>query len=102
MFTEEYKNRALDFIRKNLKSEKAFEGVEPRDIDNLTAKIMEKDMEFMEENKVHEGEIYDEDLAYDYIYDKLSQNTDVETKALISLVTDGYLQYFGEFLDKDD
>lgn len=94
------KEEALAYVLDKMNKEKAYEGVEQKELTALTKKIMEADFAYMVQAKVEEGGVYDEDEAYDYIVNTLSAGLDEENRALISLITDGYLEYFDAYLDE--
>lgn len=93
---------ALDYVINSMKKGEEFKGVEQEDIEKYASSAMDADFAYMEQAKVDDGGIYDEDDAYDFIMEALSKGKDEETIALISLIVDGYLEYFDEYLEKND
>ena len=93
---------ALEYVISAMKKGEEFKGIEQEDISKYTAQAMEADFSYMDEAKVDDGGVYDEDDAYDYIMNILSKGKDDETIAMISLIVDGYLEYFDEYLEDND
>lgn len=93
---------ALDFVLDQLNNDKAYEGVPKDELESITAQVMEADKKYMEIAQNKEDGVYDEDDAYDFILETLSEGMDQESKALVSLITDGYLEYFDQYLEDND
>ncbi|MGI6162134.1 MAG: hypothetical protein ACOYJD_08915 [Christensenellales bacterium] len=100
MFEGIDRNEALEYILGKMKSEPGMKGVPHDEMERLTEAAMTADAEFMEQSGVNEGGVYDEDEAYEFICDKLGEGCDDEHRALASLITDAYLEYWDEYLDK--
>ena len=96
------KQEALEYVLEAMKKSEAFKGIENDDVKKYAELALETDFAYMDENKVSDGGVYDEDEAYDYIMEKLSSDKDDETAAMISMIVDGYLEYFDEYLEKND
>ncbi len=100
MFEDLNRDEVFAYIHGKMKSEAAYKGVPDEDLQNILRAAMDADAEFMKSNKIDEGALYDEDEAYEYIYEKLGKGKDQEQKALVSLITDGYLEYWDQYLDQ--
>lgn len=96
------KQEALEFVIGKMKEDATFKGVEVNDIETLAKKVMDADFAYMESANVEEGGVYDEDDAFDFIMEKLGKGLDDENKALVSLITDGYFEYFDVYLEEND
>lgn len=96
------KKAALEYVIAAMKKGEEFKGVEDNDISCISAQAMDADFAYMDQANVEDGGVYDEDDAYDFIMEKLTKGKDDETCALISLIVDGYLEYFDEYLEKND
>lgn len=96
------KKAALEYVISAMKKGAEFKGVEDEDISRIATQAMEADFAYMEQAKVSDGGVYDEDDAYDFIMERLTKGKDDEVSALISLIVDGYLEYFDEYLEKND
>lgn len=93
---------ALEYVIAAMKKGEEFKGVEEEDIERYVKEAMAADFNYMEKADVEEGGVYDEDDSYDYIMDKLSAGKDDETIMLVSLIVDGYLEYFDMYLEEKD
>lgn len=96
------KKAALEYVISIMKKCEEYKGIEEADISRITAQAIEADFAYMDKANVNDGGVYDEDDAYDYIMEILTKGKDDETSALISLIVDGYLEYFDEYLEKND
>ncbi len=92
------KQEAKEFILKCMAKDKAFDGIEKEDLDSITGKIIDKDMEYLDSVE----EVYDEDLAFDFIFESLTKGQSDETKMLISVILDGYFEYFDTYLEENN
>lgn len=96
------KQEAYEYVIQKMVGSEEFKGVEDEDIKRIAKEAMTADFEYMEKADIEEGGIYDEDDSFDYIMEKLTKGKDEETSMLISLIIDGYLEYFDEYLEKKD
>lgn len=93
---------ALSFVLTRMKKEAAFAGVPLEDLETIAKQVMQTDMKYMQVAQAQNEGVYDEDEAFDFIQSALTPGLDEETQALISLITDGYLEYFDEYLEEND
>lgn len=96
------KKAALEYVISAMKKGEEFKGVEDEDITRITTQAMDADFAYMEQANIEDGGVYDEDDAYDFIMEQLKKGKDDETVALISLIVDGYLEYFDQYLEEND
>ena len=96
------KKAALEYVISSIKKDEAFKGIEEQDIKVVTEQAMDADFSYMDNADIDNGGVYDEDDAYDFIMARLTKGKDEETIAMISLIVDSYLEYFDEYLEKND
>lgn len=96
------KAAALEYVIAAMNKGEEFKGFEKDDIIKVAGQAQEADFAYMEQANVEDGGVYDEDDAYDFIMERLTKGKDDETTAMISLIVDGYLEYFDEYLEKND
>ena len=71
----------------------------PADIlDRMLSRAMELDEQFMEESGVNDGAEYDDNAAFDFIFDKLTSEFE-DQKMYCMRFVDDYLDYSEQYLD---
>jgi len=67
-------------------------------LEEMVSAVMEFDAAFMHETGADEGEIYDDDAAYDYLHDKMMERFPDYRMYMLRLVED-YMDYSEQYLD---
>lgn len=64
----------------------------------MLTRVMELDDAFMENTGVHDGGVYDDDEAFDYMYDEMQKSFDEQKMYCMRFVED-YMDYSERYLD---
>lgn len=67
-------------------------------LDKMVSAVMAHDAAFMKTSGADEGEVYDDDAAYDYMYEKMTAQFS-EYKAYMLRLVEDYLDYNERYLD---
>ena len=64
----------------------------------MLTRVMALDDEFMQEKGVNDGEVYDDDAAYDFLFAKMSEEYPEQKMYCMRFVED-YMDYAERYLD---
>ncbi len=72
--------------------------VDEKTLDEMVSAVMALDAAFMKESGADEGEVYDDDAAYDFMHAKMSEQFAEQKMYMLRLVED-YMDYNERYLD---
>jgi hypothetical protein len=72
--------------------------VDEKTLDEMVSAVMALDAAFMKETGADEGEVYDDDAAYDYMFEKMTARFADYKMYMLRLVED-YMDYNERYLD---
>ena len=72
--------------------------VQQGDFDRMLDRVVELDEEFMEKSGVNDGEVYDDDKAFDYLFEGLQKDFEEQKMYCMRFVED-YMDYSEAYLE---
>ncbi|MDO4564220.1 MAG: hypothetical protein Q4C04_01240 [Clostridia bacterium] len=96
---EEYSNeKARVFIRDCFIKQGDFSILSGDSFERMLDRVMELDEEYMSENGIDEGAVYDDDAAFDHMFEKMQEAFPEEKMYCMRFVED-YMDYNERYLD---
>lgn len=100
METREYNEaEAKQYILESFRKQGDFtEIADEKTLEQMVGAVMALDAAFMKETGADEGAVYDDDAAYDYMYDKMTAQFADHKMYMMRLIED-YMDYNEQYLD---
>lgn len=89
---------AKKFIKQKFMEQGDFLILKEEVFDQMLNRIVELDEAFMEENGVNDGEVYDDDKAFEYLFAEM-QNSFEEQKMYCMRFVEDYMDYSEAYLE---
>ena len=89
---------AKKFIKERFVSQGDFLIFKEEIFDSMLDRIVELDEEFMESTGVNDGEIYDDDKAFDFLFEGMQKSFEEQKMYCMRFVED-YMDYSEQYLD---
>lgn len=90
--------KAKEFILKKFNEQGDFSIFDAKDLDQMVEAVLSLDAQFMKDTGVDDGEVYDDDAAYDFMFEKMSEKFADQKMYMMRLVED-YMDYNEEYLE---
>ena len=89
---------AKKFIKERFVAQGDFLIFKEEIFDSMLDRIVELDEEFMETSGVNDGEVYDDDKAFDYLFEGMQKSFEEQKMYCMRFVED-YLDYSEQYLE---
>ena len=89
---------AKKFIKQRFMEQGDFLILKEEVFDSMLDRIVELDEEFMESSGVNDGEVYDDDKAFDYLFDGMQKSFEEQKMYCMRFVED-YMDYSEGYLE---
>ena len=89
---------AKKFIKERFVAQGDFLIFKEEIFDAMLDRVVELDEEFMESTGVNDGEVYDDDKAFDYLFEGLQKSFEEQKMYCMRFVED-YMDYSEQYLD---
>ncbi len=90
--------KAKEFILKKFNEQGDFSIFDAKDLGQMVEAVLSFDAQFMKDTGVDDGEVYDDDAAYDFMFEKMSEKFADQKMYMMRLVED-YMDYNEEYLE---
>ena len=89
---------AKKFIKERFVAQGDFLILKEEVFDSMLNRIVELDEAFMESSGVNDGEVYDDDKAFDYLFEEMQKSFEDQKMYCMRFVED-YMDYSEQYLD---